>query len=191
MSNRIDGDNLFTKQGVRVKNFNRDRFSKAYLNKLDNNINRFIRGPKHGNANRSDVVHYLETKGFVNEVLKGNVEFTRLINSKILADRAGLSINLNTAAVSYILSVARYDPKYRGRRVMEATIMSDLKSKNIMPKARTREFNNTLKAMVMRHNAEFTKDTLDKFRTGSRRYTLSWTALVWDEQAKGDKIRPR
>ena len=101
MSNRIDGDNLFTKQGVRVKIFNRDRFSKAYLTKLDNNINRFTRGPKHGNANRSDVVHYLETKGFVNEVIKGNAEFTRLINSKIPADRAGLSINLNKAAVSY------------------------------------------------------------------------------------------
>jgi hypothetical protein len=74
--------------------------------------------------------------------------------------------------------------------MLEATIMNDLKNQNIMPKARTREFSNTLKAVAMRHNAEFTKDTLDKFRTGSRRYTLSWTALVWDEQAKGtDKTR--
>ena len=59
MSNKIEGDNLFTNQGVRVKIFNRDRFSKAYLTKLDSNINRFIKGPKHGNANRSDVVNYL------------------------------------------------------------------------------------------------------------------------------------
>ena len=58
-------------------------------------------------------------EGFVNEVIKGNAEFTRLINSKIPADRAGLSINLNKAAVSYILTVARYDPKYKGRRMLD------------------------------------------------------------------------
>ena len=52
----------------------------------------------------------------------------------------------------------------------------------MIPRYRTRKLKNAINSTVTRHNADFTKETLEKFRKGKHMYNLSFTALVYHQQ---------
>ena len=52
----------------------------------------------------------------------------------------------------------------------------------MIPRYRTIKLKNAINSTVTRHNADFTKETLEKFRKGKHMYNLSFTALVYHQQ---------
>ena len=45
-----------------------------------------------------------------------------------------------------------------------------------------------MKAIISRHNASFTKQNIDKFRKGENAYTVTFRAIVWNEQVENEYV---
>ena len=73
-------------------------------------------------------------------------------------------------------------PKILKHKITIADVENDLKTSNMMPSYKTRKLKNAINSTVTRHNADSTKETLDKFRKGKHMYNLSFTTLVYHQQ---------
>ena len=122
---RIFGDTLLTPREKTVKLFNKDKFSKAYENKLINNINSFSRANKNQNATRDDVINNLQSRGFINNDIKNRPQFINLINSRVAQHRP--NVTTVEQARKYVFDVIKKDLKYLNNKITIADVEHDLK----------------------------------------------------------------
>ena len=133
------------------------KLNKQYYNKLKSNINSFLNKENHANASRDDVANYLQRKHFINGDVSSNQEFIKLLNSKVAVNRSGLEPDSAEKAIAYMLSTIRMDKKYYEKRITRDDIMGDLRNAGKLPTKRSGDFNDILKAVIMRHNVDYTR----------------------------------
>jgi hypothetical protein len=63
--------------------------------------------------------------------------------------------------------------------------------KNGHKPAQSKQLEDAIKAIIGRHNAAFTKMNIDKYRHGKHKYSLSFSALVWNEQQEREYVDER
>jgi hypothetical protein len=188
MPNRIsDGsDILITTRGNPVEIFDKHKkFTKVYLKRLNTHVATFLNKENHGNASRSDVANFLEQRGFINETIQGNPEFIAFLNSKVPERRTGLSVDSEVNTIYYMMHTIRVDPKYTHKKMTKEDVMNDLKKTKMKKGRLSKNFTDMMKAMISRHNAEYTKKGLKRFEkstTNKFKFSLAFEALVWNEQ---------
>ena len=188
MPNRISNgsDILITTRGNPVEIFDKHKkFTKVYLKRLNTHVATFLNKEKHGNASRSDVSNFLEQRGFINETIQGNPEFIAFLNSKVPERRTGLSVDSEVNTIYYMMHTIRVDPKYTHKKMTKEDVMNDLKKTKMKKGSLSKNFTDMMKAMMSRHNAEYTKKGLKRFEKSTAnkfKFSLAFEALVWNEQ---------
>ena len=193
MPSSVNGQVLTTARGNRVNIFdtkNVDKFSRQYLRSLTNNVKGFLNKEKHANASRDDVTRYLQSKGLVDGVIKSNPAFIKLINSNVSENRTGLTLPGKERALKHLRDVTRFDPKYLNKKISRDDILSDLRESGNLTRI-SKPLEDAIKAIIGRHNAAFTKKDIEKYRKGKNKYSLSFRAVVWNEQQEREYVDDR
>jgi hypothetical protein len=74
----------------------------------------------------------------------------------------------NEKAIQHMQAVIRIDPKYYGKNITRDDIIKDLRDTGKIDDIRlSKKFEDLIKANVSRHNAEFTKKDIQKYRAGN------------------------
>ena len=184
MPNDIIGQVLHTSRKAEVNIFdkkNADKFSRRYLQSLTNNTRGFFNKEKHTNANREDVTRYLQSRGLVNGVIRTNPEFIKFINKHVPENRTGLTMSDKDRAMKHLREVIRFDDKHFNKKITREDILEELRKHGHNP-VKSKQLEDAIKAIIGRHNSAFTKMNIDKYRKGKNKYSLSFSALVWNEQ---------
>ena len=193
MPSRVNGQVLTTARGNLVNIFdkkNADKFSRPYLRSLTNSVTGFLNKENHANASRSDIISYLQSRGLVDGVIKKNPEFIKLINSNVPENRTGLTLQGKERALKHLREVTRFDPKYRNQKISRDEIINDLRESGNLTRM-SKPLEDAIKAIIGRHNAAFTKKNIDKYRKGKNKYSLSFRAVVWNEQQEREYVDER
>ena len=191
MPNHVNGNVLVTSRGVKYDIFDKnDKFSRIYKNKLSTNTKSFLNKANNANASREDVTNYLQNRGFINGTLRNNPHFVQFINSTVPEDRIGLVLPEREKAMRYLRDVIRVDPKLFGKRISRDDILEILReNKKLQNGARlSKKLEDAIKAIIGRHNASFTKQNINKYRKGKNTYSLTFKAVVWNEQLEHEYV---
>ena len=181
MQNRVEDQVLITARNKRFHIFNDGKFSKPYLEKLNNNTKSFLNRPKNVNANRQDVTDYLRKRGFVNATIQTNPEFIGSIHGIVPEHREGMVLPMKQGAMRHLRTVIRFDPKYYNKPLSREEILEGLKNSNKTVRM-DRQLSDAIKAIIGRHTAGFTRMRAAKYRQGDRLYNVDFSAVVWHEQ---------
>ena len=84
-----------------------------------------------------------------------------------------------------MMHTIRVDPKYTNKKMTKEDVMNDLKKTKMKKGQMSKNFTDMMKAMMSRHNAEYTKKGLKRFEKSNVnkfKFSLAFEALVWNEQ---------
>ena len=193
MPNDIIGQVLHTSRKAEINIFdkkNTDKFSRRYLQSLTNNTRFYLNKEKHTNANREDVTRYLQSRGLINSVIRTNPEFIKFVNKHVPENRTGLTMSDKDRALKHLREVIRFDDKHFNKQITREDILEELRKSGHNP-IKSKQLEDAIKAIIGRHNAGFTKKNLEKYRNGKNKYSLSFSALVWNEQEERQYVDER
>jgi hypothetical protein len=93
-------------------------------------------------------------------------------------------------AMRYLRDVIRVDPKLYGKRISRDDILEILReNKKLQNGARvSKKLEDAIKAIIGRHNASFTKQNINKYRKGKNMFSLTFKAVVWNEQLEHEYV---
>ena len=93
-------------------------------------------------------------------------------------------------AMRYLRDVIRVDPKLFGKRISRDDILTILReNKKLQSGARlSKKLEDAIQAIIGRHNASLTKQNIDKYSKNKNMYSLTFKAVVWNEQLHHEYI---
>ena len=129
-------------------------------------------------------------KGLINGVLRTNPEFIKLINSTVPENRTGLTLSPKDTALKHLRNKTRFNEDFFNKKITRYDILEELR-KNGHKLVQSKQLEDAIKAIIGRHNASLTKMNIEKYRKGKNKYSLSFRAVVWNEQQERQYVDER
>ena len=92
--------------------------------------------------------------------------------------------------MKHLRNKTRFNEDFLNKKITRDDILEELRNKG-HKLVQSKQLEDAIKAIIGRHNTSFTKMNIDKYRKGKNKYSLSFRAVVWNEQQERQYVDER
>ena len=101
-----------------------------------------------------------------------------------------MTLSPKDRALRHLRNKTRFNEDFFNKKITREDVLEELRKNGHKP-VQSKQLEDAIKAIIGRHNAAFTKMNIDKYRHGKHKYSLSFSALVWNEQQEREYVEER